>query len=156
MQHGELHILDNIRSPILCLSWWENFHTTAIQHHLLDDLPINQRVSLLNSETLWLYQSTFDHSHKNGTIMVLANLPNPTVALYFSRFNLSINKYSTRDINLLSFLQATLLQTVRAIIYWEEYESLQQIINQLHGLDEPLAVVSDNGKVIGSGSNLWF
>lgn len=151
-------LLDSICPSSLCRCLWESFYAVATQNHLLDSSSGGGRVSALATEAFCCIgnacsecsirsSNNFNHNYRNCAVVVLFDLPSPAVALYFCRFTIKTQYYSERDIYLLQFLRATLLQTVKAVMYREESHSLHQILNYLSDHDEPLAVVSDDERI---------
>jgi DNA-binding CsgD family transcriptional regulator len=156
---GTPQMLDSINSSTLCQCRWENFYSVATQNHMLDSLSIGEQAEVLATEAFCCIgqacskcstslSNTFNHQYLRCTIVALFDSPSPAVALYFCRFTLQTQYYNERDIEFLQLLRTTLLLTIKAVMYREECHNLQQIMNYLHDHDEPLAVISDNGRLV--------
>ncbi len=151
--------LETIYPPSICESRWENFVEVATQSHLVDGSLVGGNVSSLATEAFCNIDQACSHcssypsyisenKHRWCAFVVLLDLPSPTVALYFCRFTPQKQYFSTREIELLRLLRATLLQTIKAVIFREESQNLQRILNSLPGHAEPLAMFSEDGELV--------
>lgn len=152
-------LLDDINQSPLCQHHWKNFLEVAIQSQLMDSSLSGEVITPLATETFCctdrhcrhctIYpRNGCDHDHRCCAIVALFDAPKPAVALYFCRLTTQEQFYSTRDFELLLLLRATLLQTVKAVIYQEESRNLQQMLEHMPGHDEPVAVVRADGALV--------
>lgn len=152
-------LLDTTNPTPLCQCQWRNFLEIARQTHLVGSLPIDDRALPLATEDFCnighscpdcpIYPcNASEFEHRCCSIVVLFDSLSPTIALYFYRFTAQTQYFSIRDIKLLQLLRATLLQTIKAIIYKEECHILQHLLNYLPDHAEPLAFIRDNGTLV--------
>ena len=158
-EHNSPRVLDAIYPSSLCRCRWTNFLEAATQSCLVDSSLARENVSSFATGAFCCIDRACSHGsaypritseneQRCCAIMVVFDSPNPTVALYFCRFTPKTQYFSTRDIELLHLLRATVLQTVRAVIYREECQNLQHILNCLPDYAEPLAMVSEDGALV--------
>ncbi len=152
-------LLDSINSSTLCQCRWQDFYEITTQNLLFENSLTIEQNSLLVTEAFCSIgkacvncstgsNNCFNHEYRNCAFIVLFDSHKPTIALYFFRITSEPNLYNKRDIKLFQLLRATLLQTFNAIIYREDSQNLQQILNYLPDHDELLAVVNKQGNLV--------
>ncbi len=158
-EHNTPRLLDTINPSSLCQCQWRYCLKVATQGHLVNHVLADEKTLPLTTEDYSCINqicqycpihpsNSCDIEHRCCAITVLCDSPNPSIALYFYRFTPHSQYYNLRDIELLQLLRATLLQTIKAVIFQEQYHTLQHVLNYISDHAEPLAVVRLNGGLV--------
>ncbi|GEM_PF-1739161 len=152
-------LLDAIYPPTLCQCRWDQFIKAAAQISTSDSPPAkernkpiatgafccdNQACTQCSTES----NNPSKNDHRYCAILALIDSQIPSVALYFCLYSPQPNNYSTRDIKLLHLLRATLLQTLKVIIYQEQCQNLQHELDCSFVDAEPLAMLREDGELV--------
>ncbi len=154
-------LLDTINSSSFCQCQWQNCFKVATQNHLVNSSIKHKNAVSLSTENYSFINNScqdclIDSSnscniqHRCCAVAVLFDYPTPSIALYLYRFTPQTQYYNTREIELLKLMRTTIIQTVKAVIYQEQYRTLQHILNSITGDEEPLAVVHPDGGIVYS------
>ena len=145
----------------ICRHQWESFLEAASLTLVMDVSAIETLDSHLALDTFChigtkchdcppYVENVCTDNRQNCAIAAMFDAPKPAIALYFCRITSIEKTLNSYDFELLQLLQATLLQTVKSIVYQRENQELKALLDYLSLVSDPFAVVRDDGHIVHS------
>ena len=150
-------LLGNINQSNCCQPVWQAFVKTTIQQPPIGCYatnPVSSNLAMHSFQCDNLHYQPYSSEQFKQTIVnrcaiiTVFDAPGQSLQLCFCRLDVQQLCYSRRDLDLLVMLRPALLQTIKLILFQEESLSFQRVMGGLSSQAEPMAILSDDGKIV--------
>ncbi len=146
-----IQLLDTVNQSSSCANSWKSFlkviqQTTRLAFPLTGGLTV-QLIPERFTRSFFSHSNSFQEN-SSCAVMAIFDALNPTFACFFCRMNAKEEPFMCHEISLLRIIRPSLLQAIKAIIWQEDYQNLQQTIHLISGHTEPWVIARNDGTLM--------